>query len=34
MLKSSDVDLVTIITPHNTHAKIALQCLRPGKHVV
>ena len=34
MLKSSDVDLVTIITPHNTHAKIALQCLRAGKHVV
>ena len=34
MLKSSDVDLVTIITPHNTHAHIALQCLRAGKHVV
>jgi predicted dehydrogenase len=34
MLKASDVDLVTIITPHNTHAKIALQCLRAGKHVV
>lgn len=34
MLKSSEVDLVTIITPHHTHAKIALQCLRAGKHVV
>jgi len=34
MLKSPEVDLVTIITPHNTHAKIALQCLRAGKHVV
>lgn len=34
MLKSADVDLVTIITPHNTHAKIALQCLRAGKQVV
>jgi hypothetical protein len=28
MLKASGVDLVTIITPHNTHAKIGLQCLR------
>jgi predicted dehydrogenase len=34
MLKSSDVQLVTIITPHNTHAKLALQCLRAGRHVV
>jgi predicted dehydrogenase len=34
MLKKSDVDLVTIITPHNTHAKLALECLRAGKHVV
>jgi predicted dehydrogenase len=34
MLKKSGVDLVTIITPHNTHAKIALECLRAGKHVV
>ena len=34
MLKSSDLDLVTIITPHNTHAKLAVQCLNAGKHVV
>jgi scyllo-inositol 2-dehydrogenase (NADP+) len=34
MLKKSDVNLVTIITPHNTHAKLALQCLRAGRHVV
>lgn len=34
MLKQSDVDLVTIITPHNTHAKLALQALSAGKHVV
>ena len=26
MLQESDVNLVVIITPHNTHAKIALQC--------
>jgi scyllo-inositol 2-dehydrogenase (NADP+) len=34
MLNKSDVDLVVIITPHNTHAKLALQCLRKGRHVV
>jgi scyllo-inositol 2-dehydrogenase (NADP+) len=34
MLKKSAVDIVTIITPHNTHAKLALQCLRAGKSVV
>ncbi len=34
MLKDSDVDLLAIITPHNTHAKLALQCLRAGRHVV
>lgn len=34
MLKKSDVNLITIITPHNTHAKIATQCLNAGRHVV
>lgn len=34
MLNSSDVNLLVIITPHNTHAPIALQCLNAGKHVV
>ncbi len=34
MLRKSDVNLVVIITPHNTHAKLALQCLRAGRHVV
>ncbi|MCJ8329380.1 MAG: Gfo/Idh/MocA family oxidoreductase [Lentisphaeria bacterium] len=33
MLKKSDVNLITIITPHNTHAKLALQCLKAGKNV-
>ena len=33
MLKKSDVNLITIITPHNTHAKLALQCLNAGKSV-
>ncbi len=34
MLKKSDVNLVTIITPHNTHAKLAMQCLNAKRHVV
>ncbi len=34
MLAESQVDLVTLITPHNTHAPLALQCLRAGRHVV
>ena len=34
MLKRSDVDLVSIITPHNTHADLAIRCLEAGKHIV
>ena len=34
MLKKSDVNLVTIITPHDTHGKLALQCLDAGVGVV
>jgi predicted dehydrogenase len=34
MLKKSAVNLVIIITPHNTHAKLGLQCLKAGRHVV
>jgi len=33
MLRKSEVNLVTIITPHNTHARLALQCLAAGRHV-
>jgi len=34
MLKKSDVNLIAIITPHNTHAKLGLQCLKAGRHIV
>ncbi|HAA76942.1 TPA: gfo/Idh/MocA family oxidoreductase, partial [Candidatus Latescibacteria bacterium] len=34
MLKKSDVNLVVLITPHNTHAKLALQCLKAGRNVI
>ena len=33
MLKTSDVDLLAVITPHNLHAKHVLQCLNAGKSV-
>ena len=34
MLKRSDVNLIVLITPHNTHAKLAMQALNAGRHVV
>ncbi|MFZ4682106.1 MAG: Gfo/Idh/MocA family protein [Terrimicrobiaceae bacterium] len=34
MLTQSDVELVTLITPHNTHAALGLQCLKAGRHVI
>ncbi len=34
MLERSDGGLVVIITPHNSHAPLALECLRAGRHVV
>lgn len=34
LLKKSDANLIVIITPHNVHSKLALQCLRAGRHVV
>lgn len=34
MLNRSNVELVVLITPHNTHAKLAVQCLEAGRHVI
>ncbi len=34
LLAKSDVHLLAIITPHNTHAPLAIQCLNAGRHVV
>ena len=34
MLAKSDANLVILITPHNTHAPLALQCIAAGRHVV
>jgi len=34
LLENKDVDLVTIVTPHNTHAPLALKALNSKKHVI
>ncbi|MFH1009223.1 MAG: Gfo/Idh/MocA family oxidoreductase [Candidatus Latescibacterota bacterium] len=34
MLQDDGIDLVTVVTPHNTHAPLAIQCLKAGKHVI
>ena len=34
MLKYADLDLVVIVTPHNTHGPLALRCLRAGVGVI
>lgn len=33
MLANSDVQMIVIITPHNTHAELAIKCLNAGRHV-
>ena len=34
MLRKSDVNLITLITPHDSHARLAIQALNSGRHVV
>jgi len=34
LLNDADVDLVVIVTPHDTHCDLAVQALGAGKHVV
>jgi len=34
LLANGDADLITVITPHDSHTDVALQCLNAGKHVV
>lgn len=34
MLRCADLDLVAVVTPHNTHGKLALQCLNAGVGVI
>lgn len=34
MLAKGNVDMVSVVTPHFTHAPISIECLNAGKHVV
>ena len=34
MLTKAKIDLVVIVTPHNTHADLTIQCAQAGKHIV
>ena len=34
LLKQSDAEMCIVITPHNTHAALSVQCLEAGRHVV
>ncbi len=34
LLKKKDLDLVVLVTPHNTHAALSIQASRAGKHVI
>jgi predicted dehydrogenase len=34
MLAESDAQVLAIITPHDTHAPLAIQCLKAGRHVI
>lgn len=34
MLEKSEAKVVAVVTPHNTHAGIAIKCLEAGRHVI
>jgi predicted dehydrogenase len=34
MVRKEDLDLVVLVTPHNTHADLGVLCARAGKHVI
>ena len=34
LLASDGIDLVAVVTPHSTHASLAIECLKAGKHTV
>jgi scyllo-inositol 2-dehydrogenase (NADP+) len=34
LLAHSECELVTVITPHNSHAELAIRCLQAGRHVI
>jgi len=34
VLDREDIDLISVVTPHNTHARLAMECLKAGKHTI
>ena len=34
LLEKADIDMVSVITPHYTHAPIAIECMKAGKHAI
>lgn len=34
LLQRDDIDLITVITPHNTHAELGMRILQAGKHCI
>jgi len=34
MLGRDDIDMVSVVTHHNTHAPIVIECLKAGKHTI
>ncbi len=34
MLSRDDIDMVSVVTPHNTHVAIVIECLKARKHTV
>ncbi len=34
LLEKAEIDMVSVVTPHHTHAPIALECIRAGKHAI
>ena len=34
MLANADIDMVSVVTPHFTHAPITVECLNAGTHVI
>ncbi|MCY2932245.1 MAG: Gfo/Idh/MocA family oxidoreductase, partial [Planctomycetota bacterium] len=34
ILTRDDIDMVAVVTAHNTHARLVIRCLEAGKHVI
>jgi len=34
MLRRKDIELVSVVVPHNAHCRVAVKCLRAAKHTI